>query len=46
MAGQILRVLGPQDAYLYIGLLVMVYATLAIIAILRTPETKGTSLEA
>jgi MFS family permease len=46
VAGQILRVYGVRDAYLYIGLLVMCYAVLAIIAILRTPETKGTSLEA
>ena len=30
---------------LYIGGLVMIYAVLAIIAILRTPETKGKSLE-
>jgi MFS family permease len=46
VAGQILRVYGVRDAYLYIGLLVMCYAVLAIIAILRTPETKGASLEA
>jgi len=44
-AGQILRVLGPKDAYLYIGLLVMAYAVLAIIAIVRTPETKGAKLD-
>jgi MFS family permease len=42
VAGQILRVYGVKDAYIYIGGLVMVYAVLAIIAILRTPETKGT----
>ena len=41
VAGQILRIYGVQDAYLYIGLLVMFYAVLAIVAILRTPETKG-----
>jgi MFS family permease len=46
VAGQILRVYGVRDAYLYIGLLVMLYAVFAIIAILRTPETKGASLEA
>lgn len=45
VAAQILRVLGPKEAYLYIGLLVMAYAVLAIIAILRTPETKGVKLE-
>ena len=46
VAGQILRVLGPKDAYLYIGLLVMAYAIAAIVAILRTPETKGAKLDA
>jgi MFS family permease len=45
VAGQILRVYGVKDAYPYIGGLVMIYAVLAIIAILRTPETKGVSLE-
>jgi len=45
VAGQILRVYGVKDAYLYIGLLVMCYAVAAIIAILRTPETKGVNLE-
>ncbi|MGA8697015.1 MAG: MFS transporter [Xanthobacteraceae bacterium] len=45
IAGQILRVYGVKDAYIYIGGLVMVYAVAAIIAILRTPETKGVSLE-
>jgi MFS family permease len=45
VAGQFLRFYGVKDAYVYIGGLVMVYAVLAIIAILRTPETKGTSLE-
>ena len=45
VAGQILKVYGVKEAYLYIGLMVMVYAVLAIIAILRTPETKGASLE-
>ena len=46
IAGQILRAYGPKDAYLYIALLIMFYAILAIIAIARTPETKGTNLEA
>jgi MFS family permease len=46
IAGQILRVFGIEEAYIYIGLLVMLYAALAIVAILRTPETKGANLEA
>jgi MFS family permease len=45
IAGQILRTYGVKDAYLYIALLIMFYAVLAIIAIARTPETKGASLE-
>ena len=45
VAGQILRACGVKDAYMYIGVLVMVYAVLAIIAIIRTPETKGSNLE-
>jgi MFS family permease len=45
LAGLILRAYGIHDAYIYIGALVMVYAVLAIYAILTTPETKGTSLE-
>ena len=45
LAGLILRAYGIHSAYIYIGLLVMVYAVLAIFAILRTPETKGVSLE-
>ena len=45
VAGQILRVYGIKDAYLYIGLLVMCYAVAAIVAILRTPETKNVNLE-
>ncbi len=45
VAGQILRTYGVKDAYPYIGSLIMLYAVLAIIAILRTPETKGASLE-
>jgi MFS family permease len=46
VAGLILRAYGIHEAYIYIGALVMVYAVLAIVAILRTPETKGTDLEA
>jgi len=45
IAGLILERYGVKEAYLYIGLLVMLYAVLAIIAILRTPETKGADLE-
>jgi len=45
LAGLILNAYGIQRAYLYIGLLVMVYGVLAILAILATPETKGANLE-
>jgi MFS family permease len=45
VAGQILKVYGVKDAYPYIGAYVMLYAIAAIIAILRTPETKTVSLE-
>jgi MFS family permease len=45
IAGQILTAYGVKGAYPYIGGLVMAYAVAAIIAILRTPETKGKSLE-
>jgi MFS family permease len=45
IAGQILRIYGVKDAYPYIGGLVMIYAVMAIVAILRTPETKGANLE-
>ncbi len=45
VAGQILRVYGVKEAYLPIGLLIMCYAVAAIIAIIRTPETKGANLE-
>src|SRR6202035_2908370 len=44
LAGLILQAFGIQRAYIYIGLLVMVYAVAAILAILATPETKGVSL--
>ena len=46
LAGVILRAYGIHEAYIYIGGLVMIYAVLAILAILVTPETKGVSLEA
>jgi MFS family permease len=46
IAGLILRSYGIHEAYLYIGGLVMIYAVLAICAILVTPETKGINLEA
>jgi MFS family permease len=46
LAGLILNAYGIHEAYIYIGLLVMTYAVLAILAILATPETKGTTLEA
>ena len=45
VAGQILRAYGVKEAYPYIGALVMLYAIAAIVAILRTPETKAVSLE-
>jgi MFS family permease len=45
IAGQILSAYGVKGAYPYIGGYVMLYAVAAIIAILRTPETKGKSLE-
>lgn len=45
LAGVILKGVGIHSAYLYIGALVMVYAVLAILAILATPESKRTDLE-
>ena len=45
VAGQILRAYGVKEAYPYIGAYVMLYAIAAIVAILRTPETKAVSLE-
>ncbi len=45
VAGLILHAYGIHRAWLYIGLFVMVYAVLAIFAILATPETKGVDLE-
>jgi len=44
IAGVILDAYGIQRAYIYIGILVMFYAVLAIFAILKTPETKGADL--
>jgi MFS family permease len=45
LAGLILDAYGVQGAALYVGLLVMLYAAAAILAILATPETKGADLE-
>jgi MFS family permease len=45
LAGFILKAYGIHEAYIYIGLLAMVYAVLAIYAILATPETRKVDLE-
>lgn len=45
LAGLILKSYGIERAYIYIGLLAMAYAVLAIIAILATPETRKVDLE-
>jgi len=45
VAGHILSAYGVKEAYPYIGGYVMLYAIAAIIAILRTPETKNVDLE-
>jgi MFS family permease len=45
IAGQILSHYGVKGAYPYIGGLIMCYAVAAMIAIVRTPETKGVDLE-
>lgn len=45
LAGLILNAYGIHQAYSYIGLLVMAYAALAILAILATSETKKIDLE-
>jgi MFS family permease len=45
VAGLILGAVGIHEAYIYIGLLVMVYAVLAILAILASPETRDANLE-
>ena len=46
IAGLLLNAYGIHRAYIYIGLLVMVYAALAILATLRTPDTTKIDLEA
>lgn len=46
LAGFMLHSAGIAHAYVYIGLMVMAYALLAIYAILTTPDTTGTDLEA
>jgi MFS family permease len=45
IAGLILKSVGIKHAYIYIGILVMVYAVAAIFAILSTPDTKGSDME-
>jgi MFS family permease len=45
LAGVILHAVGIHHAFIYIGLLVMAYALMAIVVILYTPETKGIDLE-
>jgi MFS family permease len=45
VAGLILRAYGIHESYIYIGALVMIYAVLAIYAIVVTPETKHANLE-
>ena len=45
VAGAVLRTYGIHEAYIYIGLLVMVYAALAIVAILAAPDTSQVDLE-
>ncbi|WP_287994608.1 MFS transporter [Acidiphilium sp.] len=44
LAGLILHSVGIKHAFIYIGLLVMAYALMAIVAILSTHETKGIDL--
>ena len=46
LAGLILDAYGVKGASNYVGLLVMLYAVAAILAILATPETKPADLEA
>ncbi len=46
VAGYFLKSYGVKEAYFYIGGLVMIYAVLAIYAIIVTPETKDIDLEA
>ncbi len=46
IAGVILHASGIHKAWMYIGMLVMLYAVLAILAILASPETRGADLKA
>lgn len=46
LAGVLLNAYGIHRAFIYIGLLVMVYAALAILATIRTPDTTKIDLEA
>jgi MFS family permease len=45
IAGRLLEHFGIEQAYLYIGGLVMIYSVAAIFAIIATPETKNADLE-
>lgn len=45
IAGLILSAYGIHRAYLYIGVMIMIYAALAFLAILGTAETKAIELE-
>jgi MFS family permease len=45
VAGLILHAVGIQHAYIYIGLMVMGYAAMAMVAILTTKDTTGIDLE-
>ncbi len=46
VAGQILKSFGIHHAYIYIGGIVMLYALIAIIAILMTPDTTHIDMDA
>ncbi len=46
LPGVILDAYGIRHAYVYVGLLVMVYALAAIVAILATPDTRNINVEA
>ncbi|MGH7051412.1 MAG: hypothetical protein ACREFS_01910 [Acetobacteraceae bacterium] len=45
LAGILLHACGIHHAHIHIGLMVMIYALLAIYAILATPDTTGANLE-
>ncbi|MGH7190562.1 MAG: MFS transporter, partial [Acetobacteraceae bacterium] len=45
LAGILLHACGIHYAYIYIGVMVMIDALLAIYAILATPDTTGANLE-